>query len=89
MRESLSPEKGIVMRVKRFEQYIKDLLIKDDHEEIVKVETFEEGGYTDKPAGVHIVFASKAEIWIQFVRASPPGGDDHSKPEYIITKEML
>lgn len=77
------------MRVKRFEGLMKDLLVREDHPEIVKVETFEEGGFTDKPVGLHIVFASQAEIWIQFVRASPPGGEDHSQPEYVIRKEML
>lgn len=77
------------MRVRRFEAFMKELLTNAHHPEIVKVETFEEGGFTGKPAGLHIVFASQAEIWIQFVRASPPGGDNHAQPEYIITKDML
>lgn len=77
------------MRVRRFEAWMKELIEAADHPEVVKVETFAEGGYTDKPVGLHVVFASGAETYVQFVRASPPGGDDHSKPEYVITKDML
>jgi len=76
------------MRVKRFEGYMKQLLLADDHEEIVSVETFEEAGFTDKPVGLKIEFASGAAVFLQFVRTSPPGGDDHSLPEYVITKEL-
>lgn len=74
------------MRVKRFEGWMKDLIAGADHPEIKAVETFEEGGFTDKPCGLHITFHSGAEVFVQFVRTSPPGGDDHSRPERIVNR---
>ena len=76
------------MRVKRFEAYLKELMTTDDHAEIVSVQTFAEAGFTDKPVGLRVEFASGAAVFLQFVRTSPPGGDDHSLPEYVITKEL-
>lgn len=74
------------MRVKRFEAWMRDLIRDADHPEIVNVETFQEGGFTDKPVGLHIKFASGADAFIQFVRTSPPGGDDHARPERVVTR---
>ena len=74
------------MRVKRFEAWMKETIQAADDPEISAVETFEEGGFTDKPVGLHITFHSGAEVFVQFVRTSPPGGDDHSRPERIVTR---
>lgn len=74
------------MRVGRFEAWMKDLIKGADHPEITHVETFAEGGFTDKPVGLRIRFASGSDIFVQFVRTSPPGGDDHSRPERIVTR---
>lgn len=75
------------MRVGRFEAWMKELIQNADHPEITGVETFAEGGFTDKPVGLRISFASGAAVFVQFVRTSPPGGDDHSRPERIVTRE--
>jgi hypothetical protein len=74
------------MRVKRFEAWMKELIEAADHPEVSLVETFEEGGFTDKPCGLHVKFHSGAEVFVQFVRTAPPGGDDHSRPERIVTR---
>ena len=73
------------MRVLRFETLIRDLLVEVDHPEITKVQTFTEAGYTDKPVGLVVSFASGAQVFIQFVRTSL--GDDHSQPEYVVRKD--
>lgn len=77
------------MRVKRFEALMKQLLEERDHPEIVEVETFEEAGYTSKPVGLRIRFASGAAVFVQFVRTSPPRGDNFSEEEYVIAKDAL
>ena len=74
------------MRVRRFEAWLKDLILKADQPEIAAVETFAEGGFTDKPVGLHVVFHSGAEVFVQFVRTSPPGGDNHATPERIVRR---
>lgn len=75
------------MRVLRFEALMRDLLTDADHPEITGVQTFAEAGYTDKPVGLVVSFASGAQVFIQFVRTSL--GDDHSKPEYVVRKDDL
>jgi len=75
------------MRVQRFETLMRDMLDAADHPEITNVQTFAEAGYTDKPVGLVVSFASGSQVFVQFVRTSL--GDDHSKPEYVVRKDDL
>lgn len=74
------------MRVQRFEAYLKELLTAQNHDEITDVRTFAEADYTDKPNGLVIDFASGARVFIQFVRTSPPGGENFRAEEKITRK---
>lgn len=77
------------MRAKTFETYLKQLIEKDQYKHIRSVQTFDEAGFTDKPYGLRIEFDNQAAVFIQFVRTSPPGGDDFSKPDYYAIPEEI
>lgn len=76
------------MKVRQFEQYMKDLIEADNHADVNKVQTFAEAGLTDKPVGLKVEFTSGACVYVQFVRTSPRGGDvDH--PDYKIPEGRI
>lgn len=49
---------------------------------ITSVQTFEEGGYTDKPVGVVIECGDGSKVFCQFVGTSPSGGNYPEEPLY-------
>ena len=72
------------MRRDRFVDYLGELLGNSGHPDIRRVERYDvpEGGVTDLKVGC----ADGTSIYLRIVRSSPPGGDDHTKPETIVTK---
>jgi len=79
--------RGVCMRIHRFQQLLKETINNNKPDVLDSVRTFEEAGYTDKPAGLVLAFTTGAQFYIQVVRSSVPGGDDPSKEEKIVEKE--
>lgn len=77
------------MKVRQFEGFMKGLIEGSGHDEINKVQTFAEAGLTDKPVGLKIEFTDGACVYVQFVRTSPPGGDQPDHADYKIPESRL
>jgi hypothetical protein len=75
------------VRRDRFVDYLRDVLATSGHPDIVGVEQYDvpEGGVSD----LKVRFADGVTIYLRVVRSAPPGGDDHTKPETIVTKDAV
>lgn len=77
------------MRCEPFEQAIKTWLENAGNEQVKNVRTFDEAGFA-KPFGLEIEARDGWTTFVQFVRTSPPKGDDDGwaeRPEYRIPLE--
>jgi hypothetical protein len=72
------------VRRDRFVGYLGELLGNSGHPDIAKVTRYDvpEGGVTDLKVGC----ADGTSIYLRIVRSAPPGGDDHTAAEKIVTK---
>jgi hypothetical protein len=74
----------MIMRVSRFEAFLRDLL--QPTGVITSVSTFAGDGYKEKPFGLVVGFANSSRVYLQFVGATPPGGENYGEPEKIVEK---
>lgn len=72
------------MRVERFKEYLRESLAGAGNPGITGVDTFPVPN--DEVTGIKVTCSDGITIYLQVVRTSAPGGDDHSKPETIVTK---
>ncbi|GLZ16147.1 hypothetical protein Acsp04_63820 [Actinomadura sp. NBRC 104425] len=70
------------MRLARWEPWVRDVLAASPA--VAEVAPFAEAGIDHKPCGTTIRFATGAQVYVQWVRASG-AGDDHSVPEEPVT----
>lgn len=69
------------MRVRRFADFAKTLLEEAAPPAVRSIQTFAEAGYTAKPRGLLITFATGARVYMQFVGS---GGGSYDEPEQIV-----
>lgn len=82
------PERGL-MRTRRFESFVHDLIRDSGGDAIKSIQRFEEAGFAEKPLGLLVEFVTGVRLFLQFVRVSPPGGDNREDAEPILEGRPL